>query len=169
MLEHDARTTESNAPAVSRAVTVALLMVLLCLVSPSHAGDFESSWAVVESGTSEDLLTAAEYENQIWVFGTGGMMLNSSDNGVTWQIAESPTEYDIHHSDSGFGSLLVAGDSGLVLLKESSESEWLDISLADGVLVAAEADFLEKLIATLKIHPEEAKLVTQVISQKNRF
>ena len=131
MLEHDARTTESNAPAVSRAVTIALLMVLLCLVSPSHAGDFESSWAVVESGTSEDLLTAAEYENQIWVFGTGGMMLNSSDNGVTWQIAESPTEYDIHHSDSGFGSLLVAGDSGLVLLKQSSESGWLDISLAE--------------------------------------
>ena len=48
-------------------------------------------------------------------------------------------------------------------------SHCLDISLADGVLVAAEADFLEKLIATLKIHPEEAKLVTQVISQKNRF
>jgi uncharacterized tellurite resistance protein B-like protein len=48
-------------------------------------------------------------------------------------------------------------------------SHCLDISLADGVLVAAEADFLEKLIGTLKIDPEEAKLVTRVISQKNRF
>ena len=131
MLERVTRTTESSAPGVTRAITLAILMALICLVSPSQAGDFQSSWAVVESGTSEDLLTAEEYGDQIWAFGTGGVILTSSDDGLTWQSTESPTESDIHHSDSGFGSLLVAGDSGLLLLKESSESDWLDISLAD--------------------------------------
>jgi len=108
-----------------------MLMVFVALVSPSQARDFESSWVVVESGTSEDLLTAVDFENQVWAFGTGGVMLNSSDNGITWESVESPTNYDIHHSDSGFGSLVVADDSGLFLLKQNLESEWLDISLPE--------------------------------------
>lgn len=45
----------------------------------------------------------------------------------------------------------------------------LDIALADGVLVPAEAEFLEKLIGLLTITEEEAKLITKVISLKNRF
>jgi uncharacterized tellurite resistance protein B-like protein len=45
----------------------------------------------------------------------------------------------------------------------------LDITLADGVLVSAEAEFLEKLIGLLNISEEEAKLITKVISLKNRF
>ncbi|MFL2499092.1 MAG: WD40/YVTN/BNR-like repeat-containing protein, partial [Candidatus Thalassarchaeum sp.] len=116
---------------MSRAIIIAMLMVFVALVSPSQARDFESSWVVVESGTSEDLLTAVDFENQVWAFGTGGVMLNSSDNGVTWESVESPTNYDIHHSDSGFGSLVVADDSGLFLLKQNLESEWLDISLPE--------------------------------------
>ena len=130
MLQRDSRASESSAPMVSRVVTVAMLMILVALVSPSQARDFQSSWVVVESGTSEDLLTAAEFDGQVWAFGTGGVMLNSGDNGETWQNSESPTESDIHHSDSDFGSLLVAGDSGLILLKEDLGSNWLDISLS---------------------------------------
>ena len=45
----------------------------------------------------------------------------------------------------------------------------LDIALADGVLVPSEAEFLEKLIGLLTITEEEAKLITKVISLKNRF
>ena len=45
----------------------------------------------------------------------------------------------------------------------------LDIALADGVLVSTEAEFLEKLIGYLSITEEEAKLITKVISLKNRY
>lgn len=45
----------------------------------------------------------------------------------------------------------------------------LDICLADGVLVSAEAEFLEKLIGILSISQDEAKLITKVISLKNRY
>ena len=131
MFERVTRSPRPRAPLVSRAIIIAMLMVFVALVSPSQARDFESSWVVVESGTSEDLLTAVDFENQVWAFGTGGVMLNSSDNGVTWESVESPTNYDIHHSDSGFGSLVVADDSGLFLLKQNLESEWLDISLPE--------------------------------------
>ena len=131
MFERVTRSPRPRAPLVSRAIIIAMLMVFVALVSPSQARDFESSWVVVESGTSEDLLTAVDFENQVWAFGTGGVMLNSSDNGITWESVESPTNYDIHHSDSGFGSLVVADDSGLFLLKQNLESEWLDISLPE--------------------------------------
>ena len=45
----------------------------------------------------------------------------------------------------------------------------LDISLADGVLVSAEAEYLENLIGLLNISQDEAKLITRVISLKNRY
>ncbi|MDP7341238.1 MAG: ABC transporter permease subunit [Candidatus Thalassarchaeum sp.] len=117
---------------VNRVIAIAAVILLVTVVSPSQAKEFQSSWEVVESGTSEDLLTAAFFDGQVWAFGTGGVMLNSSNNGVTWEIADSPTNTDIHHSDSGFGSLLIAGDSGLMLFKQDSDSEWLDISLPLG-------------------------------------
>ena len=129
MLQRDCQASESSAHRISRAISIAVLMVLVCLASPSQAADYRSSWIVVESGTSEDLLSVEEYGGQIWIFGTGGVMLNSADNGETWSNLESPTKSDIHHSDSGFGSLLVAGDSGIVLLKSGEDSDWQNISL----------------------------------------
>ncbi len=45
----------------------------------------------------------------------------------------------------------------------------LDIALADGVLVQAEAEFLETLIENLSITPEDAGLITKVVSLKNRY
>ena len=131
MFERVTRSPRPRAPLVSRAIIIAMLMVFVALVSPSQARDFESSCVVVSRGTSEAILTALDFENQVWAFGTGGVMLNSSDNGITWESVESPTNYDIHHSDSGFGSLVVADDSGLFLLKQNLESEWLDISLPE--------------------------------------
>ncbi len=132
MYEAVSRLSKPMAPRVNRVIAIAAVILLVTVVSPSQAKEFQSSWEVVDSGTSEDLLTAAFFDGQVWAFGTGGVMLNSSDNGVTWEIADSPTNTDIHHSDSGFGSLLVAGDSGFMLLKQDSESEWLDISLPLG-------------------------------------
>jgi glutamine transport system permease protein len=129
VLQRDFPASESSAHRITRAISIAVLMVLVCLVSPSQATDYRSSWFVVESGTSEDLLTVEEYGGQIWIFGTGGVMLNSADNGETWSNIESPTQSDIHHSDSGFGSILVAGESGIALLKSEEDSDWQNISL----------------------------------------
>ena len=131
MQKQVSRSTQPMAPKVTRIIAIASLIVLVTFVSPSQAKEFQSSWEIVESGTSENLLTAVEFGDQVWAFGTEGVMLNSSDNGITWESVESPTNYDIHHSDSGFGSLVVADDSGLFLLKQNLESEWLDISLPE--------------------------------------
>ena len=75
----------------ARTVCVAIVILLLTSVNPSQATEFESSWEIVESGTSEDLLTAAEFEGEIWAFGTAGVMLRSGDNGASWTVYDSPT------------------------------------------------------------------------------
>lgn len=45
----------------------------------------------------------------------------------------------------------------------------LDITLADSVLVPAEADYLEQLVEILGIDPNDAEIVTKVLSMKNRY
>ncbi|MEL6754189.1 MAG: tellurite resistance TerB family protein [Pseudomonadota bacterium] len=45
----------------------------------------------------------------------------------------------------------------------------LDITLADGALVPAEAAFLEQLVAVLGILPGDAELITKVLTMKNRY
>jgi len=115
---------------VNRVVAVASLLVLLTLISPVQAVDYRSSWNVVESGTEADLLTAEVYgEYGIWAFGKEGVMVKSSDNGSTWELADSPTSSDLHYSDSAHGALVVAAADGLVLIKQEIGGGWLDISI----------------------------------------
>lgn len=45
----------------------------------------------------------------------------------------------------------------------------VDITLADGALLGAEAEFLEDLVAAMSITPDDAHSVMQVLSAKNRF
>lgn len=45
----------------------------------------------------------------------------------------------------------------------------LDITLADGALVSQEAEYLETIVELLEIAPEDAAMVTRVISIKNRY
>jgi ABC-type amino acid transport system permease subunit/photosystem II stability/assembly factor-like uncharacterized protein len=114
---------------VARVVAITAVILLVAGSTPGQASGFTSGWEVVESGTSEDLLTAANFGGQVWAFGTGGVILNSIDNGISWENTDSPTTSDIRYSDSDFGSLIISGDSGLVLLKSGVDAEWTDISL----------------------------------------
>ncbi len=45
----------------------------------------------------------------------------------------------------------------------------LDICLADGAMVAAEAEFLESLLGHLSISEDDARLATRILSVKNRY
>ena len=114
---------------VARVVAITAVILLVAGSTPGQASGFTSGWEVVESGTSEDLLTAANFGGQVWAFGTGGVILNSIDNGISWENTDSPTTSDIRYSDSDFGSLIISGDSGLVLLKSGVDAEWTDISI----------------------------------------
>ena len=136
MFEEDSRLSDSTRMrGAANIISISIVILLLTSVNPSQASDFKSSWEVVESGTSEDLLTATEIEGVIWAFGTGGAMLHSDDNGITWAAYDSPTTSDILNSDSGFGSLLVSGENGLMMLRKSGGDLWTDISLPEGSIV----------------------------------
>jgi uncharacterized tellurite resistance protein B-like protein len=45
----------------------------------------------------------------------------------------------------------------------------VDIILADGALLPVEADFLNKIMAYLKLEPADGKRVMEVLLVKNRF
>ena len=136
MFEEDSRLSDSTRMrGAAHIISISIVILLLTSVNPSQASDFKSSWEVVESGTSEDLLTATEIEGVIWAFGTGGAMLHSDDNGITWAAYDSPTTSGILNSDSGFGSLLVSGENGLMMLRKSGEELWTDIPLPEGSIV----------------------------------
>lgn len=142
MQERVSRSTQPMAPRVSRIITFASLIVLVGLVSPSQAVDYRSGWYIAE-GTpdqGQDLLTAESLDGEIWAFGSDAIILRSVDGGRTWEQqldieGENIFTEDIHHSDSGFGAIVVAGDSGLVLLKQESGADWTDISLPTGTQV----------------------------------
>jgi uncharacterized tellurite resistance protein B-like protein len=45
----------------------------------------------------------------------------------------------------------------------------LSAAMADGALVSQEAEYLETIVELLEIVPEDAAMVTRVISIKNRY
>ena len=60
-------------------------------------------------------------------------MLVSNDFGQTWETLGSVTNADIHHCDSAFGALAVAGESGTVLVMQEIGGEWSEVSLSESV------------------------------------
>ena len=125
-------TSLARARTKSQRIQWALAVSCLALLLTSGAASgqsYRSGWDVVESGTEADLLTAEVHEGAIWAFGAGGVMVSSSDGGLTWVVAESPTSSDLTDSDSAFGALVVAGEGGIVLLKRDANSPWEDVSV----------------------------------------
>jgi len=106
-------------------VSVALFSLIFS-ISEVSAQEVRSGWEVVESGTESDLLSAEVHENDIWAFGTGGVMIISSDDGLTWSGVMSTTSQNLTASDSNFGAMVVAGNNGTVLLL--NQGNWTDLS-----------------------------------------
>ena len=125
-------TSEATIEGARRVPRVILLFVSIVLfslifsISEVSAQEVRSGWEVVESGTVSDLLSAEVHENDIWAFGTGGIMIISSDDGLTWSGVVSTTSQNLTASDSNFGAMVVAGNNGTVLLL--NEGIWTDLS-----------------------------------------
>ena len=118
---------------VNRVVSVVALLVIVGLVGNSQAADYKSGWYVGESGSELNLNSAESFGEQIWVFGDSGLILISSDFGQTWTPTASPISEDIHYSDSAFGALAIAGNSGILLLKQEVNSDWVELPLSESI------------------------------------
>ena len=103
-----------------------VLVALLFSFGEVSAQEVRSGWGVVDSGTEENLYTAEYLEGEIWAFGSGGAMIRSIDEGRTWSESGISVSQDLTSSDSSYGSIIVAGNSGTVLLMK--EGVWLDLS-----------------------------------------
>ena len=106
---------------------VALAIVALFVsIGETSAQEVRSGWEVVDSGTESDLLTAEFHEGEFWAFGSGGVIISSIDDGVTWSESGISVNQDLTSSDSNFGSMAVAGNDGTVLLMK--DGMWTDVS-----------------------------------------
>ena len=102
------------------------IVALFVSISGASAQEVRSGWAMADSGTESDLLTAEFHEGEFWAFGTGGIMISSIDGGVTWSESGISVNQDLTSSDSNFGSLAVSGNDGAILLMR--DGVWTDVS-----------------------------------------
>ena len=112
-----------------RSVDLLIVFVLVSLLfsfGEVSAQEVRSGWEVADSGTEENLYTAEYLEGEIWAFGSGGTMIRSIDEGRTWSESGISVSQDLIASDSSYGSIIVAGKSGTVLLM--NEGVWIDLS-----------------------------------------
>ena len=103
-----------------------VLVALLFSFGEVSAQEVRSGWEVVDSVTEENLYTAEYLEGEIWAFGSGGAMIKSMDEGKTWSESGISVNRDLTASDSNYGSIIVAGNSGTVLLMNGGS--WVDLS-----------------------------------------
>jgi len=118
-----------SGPTGKRSADLLIPLVLIALLfsfGEVSAQEVRSGWEVVDSGTEENLYTAEYLGGEIWVFGSGGTMIRSIDEGRTWSESGLSVSHDLTSSDSSYESIIVAGNSGTVLLMK--EGLWVDIS-----------------------------------------
>ncbi len=113
----------SDVPTSARMIIISTSIIFIFL-TPILGEGYESSWSTADSGVESDLLTAtADSDGIIWVFGEGGIILNSSDM-QTWVSSESPTTSNLWTSDSLDDIIVAAGERGTVILKPAESNTW---------------------------------------------
>ena len=105
------------------------IFTVVFFLSGVSAQEIRSGWNLVGSSTDSDLLASEYHDGEFWVFGENGIMLRSVDEGVTWQQAEKLADDDLTASDSNFGTMAVAGNSGSIHIM--FEDGWRDFSQPD--------------------------------------
>ena len=117
----------------NRLIAILSFLILITLITPAQAVDYNSGWDVADSGIEADLFTAAYDGESVFAFGAGGAILRSTDKGANWVQLESPTTVDLRASDSIEGAVAVVGGEGAAFLRADGSDTWLDISLSSPV------------------------------------
>ena len=125
-------------------VGILVSVFLLVAISPAIGQSTESGWDIAESSVDSDLNAAAVYGNEIWAFGDGGLMLSSSDEGMTWSTVSSTTTANFISADSAYESMAVLDSTGSVLIKQGQDADWVNIGtpsegMTDLVLIGEES------------------------------
>jgi len=108
-------------------VGIIVSVFLLVAISPAVGQSIETGWDIAESGVDSNLNAAAVHGNETWVFGDGGVMLSSSDEGMTWSAMNSDNTADLISADSAYDSMAVLDSTGSVLMKQGLDADWTNI------------------------------------------
>ena len=107
-------------------ILVFAIIALFFSAGGSSAQEVRSGWEVVDTGIEGDLNTAEALDEEMWAFGSGGVIIRSIDEGKTWSESGISINQDLTSSDASFGAIAVAGNSGTILLM--NEGQWFDVS-----------------------------------------
>ncbi|MDG1539947.1 MAG: ABC transporter permease subunit [Candidatus Thalassarchaeaceae archaeon] len=110
--------SERRLPKGSNIFLPIALFLLLISFSGVLAQEVRSGWERVDGGPDANLNTAEAINSEIWAFGDEGVMLRSLDEGITWEV-DSTGSHEWSHSDSGYDSILIATDGGVLIILEN--------------------------------------------------
>jgi photosystem II stability/assembly factor-like uncharacterized protein len=105
----------------------------------ARSDDAGRNWAMLDSGTREDLYGsfADQQSDLLFLAGAAGTLLRSTDLGITWRSIPSGTDKELRRlmRDPRSGALLCFGASGTILRSQDDGISWKRIeSGSDGVL-----------------------------------
>ncbi len=102
-----------------RITTVFISFVLALCAVPALA-----IWEVVPSGTTADLYGFGEFVGP-WVFGDGGTLLRSTDQGATWSPVATGVGVALHDIfQPSSAEFWIAGDAGTVITTANGGTSW---------------------------------------------
>jgi photosystem II stability/assembly factor-like uncharacterized protein len=103
------------------------------------SADAGSTWQLIASGTSEQLLSVSFADkNNGWISGASGTVLNTKDGGKTWTKQKSGIDkhlFGIHFLDALHGCAV--GDWGAIIVTDDGGKSWKDVRLPEDVVLYA--------------------------------
>ena len=87
----------------SRRAELILVFAIIALFfssGGSSAQEVRSGWEVVDTGIEGDLNTAEALDEEMWAFGSGGVIIRSIDEGKTWSESGISINQDLTSSDA---------------------------------------------------------------------
>ena len=110
-------------------IVFSIFIILITSTQVQGQNSIESGWEIVNSDVEKDIVNVIATEGEIvWAFGRNGLIMNSNDKGLTWNINNQITNENLTSSDYLNGNLVVVGDNGKVI-QLTEDNGWKDISI----------------------------------------
>jgi arginine/lysine/histidine transport system permease protein len=131
--EYSSKGLENRQKAFGRLIIITVILFLVSFqVGAQDLGETpeNTGWDLQESLTDKNLFSIAHVDiNNIWAVGEDGVILQTTDGGITWLDMDTTftnTWYDITTYDD---SIFIVGTEGKIITKSLSDEIWTDISI----------------------------------------
>ena len=87
-------------------IVFSLTLLIICSTQAQGQSSKKSGWELITTDTELDIVNVIATEGEIvWAFGRNGLIMNSNDKGLTWNINNQITNENLTSSDYLNGNL----------------------------------------------------------------